>query len=159
MNDGSVMEINTSEAMYNEDGTFRPFVGHHGNISGEIADHRNTYMEAEREYFSQLLEDEGVRDYMKGLLVNYNADHIFDEAMAIQEQLEYGQLESREELEKMKSMTPEEREAFHMRRLEQAEGLMCLLFASVRDKALILDEITLWEERFAQMENSNGRGL
>jgi len=36
---------------------------------------------------------------------------------------------------------------------------MCLLFASVRDKALILDEITLWEERFAQMENSNGRGL
>ena len=46
-------------------------------------------------------------------------------------------VETLEELEQMKNMSPEERDSFHMRKLEHAEGLMCLYFAAARDKALI----------------------
>ena len=31
---------------------------------------------------------------------------------------------------------------------------MCLLFASIRDKALVLDEVKCWEDRFSKVENS-----
>ena len=37
----------------------------------------------------------------------------------------------------MKFMNPEEREKYHLMLLEQAEALMCLLFAAARDKVLI----------------------
>jgi hypothetical protein len=142
------------DIMYNYDGTFRPFVGHHGNINGEIAYYRDTYMEAEKEYFSQLLADEKVRKYVAELLYSGSYDDIFDEAIQIQERLESGNLESEQEIIQMKSMTPEEREQYHFKKLVYAEGIMCLLFASIRDKALVLDEVKCWEDRFSKMENS-----
>lgn len=154
MNDNN-KKINLDNIMYNEDGSFRPFLGHHGNISGEIADYRNTYMEAEREYFSQLLAYEEVRNYIAELLYNNSPDEIFEEAMSIQEKLESGNLESTQEKIQMKSMSPEEREQYHLRKLEYAEGIMCLLYASIRDKALILDEVQCWEDRFSKMENTS----
>jgi hypothetical protein len=55
----------------------------------------------------------------------------------IQTLLETGELETLEELEQMNDMTPEERDVFHMKKLEHAEGLMCLYFAAARDKVLM----------------------
>ena len=148
-------EKSFNDVMYNEDGSFRPFVGHHGNISGDIADYRNTYMEAEREYFSQLLDDDDIREYLKYILYNNSSEQIFEAALDIQDKLENGCLETEEEKKEMMLMDPEEREQFHFNKLVKAEGTMCLLFASIKDKALILDEIRCWEERFDAMDNSN----
>ena len=142
------------DVMYNADGTFRPFVGDHGNINGEIAEYRNTYMEAEKEYFSQLLVNENVRDYLKELLYNGNPEVMFEEATKIQSRLEFGNLETEQEKQQMQQMTPEEREQFHFAKLEYAEGIMCLLFAAIRDKALVLNQVLWWEERFSRIENS-----
>ena len=113
------------DIMYNEDGTFRPFLGHHGNISGEIADYRNTYMEAEKDFFSALLSDEQIRNYIRDLLENGSTDDLFYQATVIQEALENGRLESPEEQNQMNEiMSPEEREQFHLNKLIYAEGLM-----------------------------------
>ena len=65
------------------------------------------------------------------------SDALFASAVSIQEKLETGMLESKEELEMMKMMSPQKREARHMKNLEEAEGLMCLLFAAARDKVKI----------------------
>lgn len=141
------------DIMYEDDGTFKPFVGHHGNVDGGIAYHRDTYMESEKDYFLQLLADEKVRKYIKNLLYSGSPDDIFYEAIQIQERLESGKLESEQEIKKMKLMTQEEREQYHLQKLEHAEIKMCLLFAAIRDKALILNEVKCWEDRFLQMEN------
>ena len=150
--------IDLDGIMYNEDGSFKPFLWHHFNLNGEIAYHRNTYMEAEKEYFSQLLVDEKVRNYLINLLYNNKPDDLYEEAMKIQEKLENGNLESLQEKMQMLSMTPEEREQYHYEKLEYAEGIMCLLFAAIRDKGKILNELQCLEERFSKVENSI-RGL
>jgi len=130
--------VNLDGIMYNEDGTFKPLTASHGNISGELAHLRNTYMEAERDYFEHLLAIESIRNQFLEL-VDEHADNLFDRAIKIQEQLEYGNLETNEEKTAMQSMSKEAREAYHMEKLARAEGLMCLLFAAARDKALILE--------------------
>lgn len=136
MNEGK--RYNLEGIMYNEDGSFKPLTASYGNTSGELAHYRNTYMEAEREYFEQLLSVESIRDEFSKFM-NCGSYALLDEAIKLQTMLEYGNLETLEELEKMKSMTPEERDNFHMKKLEHAEGLMCLYFAAARDKALILE--------------------
>lgn len=124
--------------MYNEDGSFKPLTASYGNTSGELAHYRNTYMEAERDYFEQLLSVESIRDEFSKYM-QCGSYALLEEAIKIQTLLETGNLETLEELEQMQSMSPEERDNFHMRKLEQAEGLMCLYFAAARDKALILE--------------------
>ena len=151
-------KLNLEDIMYHSDGSFMPFVGHHGNIGIEIENYRNTYMEAERDYFSYLLADKQLRDYLEDLLHDYRPGDIFEEAITLQEKIESGELESREEKEKMKLMSPEERDQFHLNRLMYAEGTLCLLYAAIRDKALVLDEIESWEERFSKMEEAS-RGV
>lgn len=122
--------------MYNEDGTFKPLTESYGNTSGELAHYRNTYMEAEREYFEQLLSVESIRnEFIK--FTNCGSYALFDEAIRLQTLLETGELETLEELEQMNDMTPEERDAFHMKKLEHAEGLICLYLAAARDKVLM----------------------
>ena len=129
--------VNLEGILY-EGEEFKPLTGNQGNTSGELAHLRNTYMEAEREYFEHILADDEIRRFFLNL-VNLNASELLDEATKIQEKLETGQLETQADLEKMEHMTPEERDKFHMQKLETAEGLMCLLFAAVRDKAKILE--------------------
>lgn len=136
MNEGD--RINLEGIMYNEDGSFKPLTASYGNTSGELAHYRNTYMEAEREYFEQLLSVESIREEFSKYM-DCGSYALLDEAMRIQTMLEYGNLETLEEIEEMQTMTPEERDRFHMRKLERAEGLMCLYFAAARDKALILE--------------------
>ena len=131
--------VNLEGILY-EGEEFKPLTGNQGNTSGELAHLRNTYMEAEREYFEHILADDEIRSFFLNL-VNLNASELLDEATKIQEKLETGQLETPEDLEKMANMSPEEKDEFHMKNLEAAEGLMCLLFAAVRDKANIKNKI------------------
>jgi hypothetical protein len=135
MNEG---RVDLEGILYDEDGSFMPMGSNHGNISGELADLRNTYMEAEREYFERLLADSYIREYFEECM-DKPADELFDRAMAIQDRLETGELETAEEKQAMRTMTPEEADALHMNRLERAEGIMCLLFAAAKDKVRILE--------------------
>ena len=47
----------------------------------------------------------------------------------------------------MESMSPEEKDAYHLLKLERAEGLMCLLFAAARDKAKILELVRTYSRK------------
>ena len=72
-------------------------------------------------------------------MLNYDNDKLYEIAMEIQEKLETGDLETNEEKEQMKLMTPQERDSFHMKKLIEAEGMMCLLLAAIRDKVKVLE--------------------
>ena len=144
-------KVNLEGIFYNEDGTFIPQTDNHGNIDRELAYLRNTYMESEKKYFEHLLTIDSIR---KRFFECFDKDSntLLIQAKNIQEQLEIGNVETKEELEQMKLMTPEELDKFHMYKLECEEGLMCLLFAAARDKVKILELIKTYEE-----ENSISR--
>ena len=142
---------NLENSFYDENGSFRPLTANHGNISGDLAHLRDTYMESEREYFIALLSNPDIYNAFMDYAQHDSYD-LFETAMTLQERLENGLLESVEEQEKMKQMTPEERDSFHMKRLEQTEGLLCLLYAAAKDKAKIL-ELT----RYFETKESMGR--
>jgi hypothetical protein len=72
-------------------------------------------------------------------------------AMEIQFKLETGSLETKDELEKMQGMNPSERDLFHMKKLERAEGIMSLLYAAAKDKVK-LNELIL------TMSSSHSKG-
>lgn len=130
------MNKELEKLFYGDDESFKPLLSNHGITDGELAHYRNTFMSAEKEYFLELLKDDELREEFI-LLINEDDDFLLREATKLQDKLENGELESREELELMKTMTSEEREKYHMRKLEIAEGKICLLYGAVRDKALI----------------------
>ena len=126
-------KVNLDGLMYDEQGNFVPLVGRHGNISGDLARLRNTYMEAEKSYFEELLSDSKIREeFLK--LTELESEDLFNLALEIQYKLETGTLETKEELAKMQNMDSTSRDAYHMARLEKAEGMMALLYAAAKDK-------------------------
>lgn len=131
-------KVNLEGILYNEDGSFKPLTGKHGNISDELAHARNVYMEATREYFELLLADKEIREIFV-TLTNEHGESLITAANVIRDRLENGMLESKEELEEMKKMSPEERDEFHMRKLEKAMGLMELLYAAAKDKVKMIE--------------------
>ena len=131
-------EFSLNGILYNENNEFIPLTSKNGNINGDLSHLRNTYLEAEKKYFEKLLEDEEIRNRFYSF-IHYDSEKLFQYAMEIQYKLETGFLETKEELEKMKSLSPEQRDALHNKNLESAEGLMCLLFAAARDKVNILE--------------------
>ena len=138
------MNNDFEEFFYNVDGTYKGIGSRHGTDNEHIIRCRDEFMKAEREYFLELLKDEGVRDYFQKLLEE-DDEAKFYEATRIQEKIENGELETREELRLMETMTPEERDNYHMRKLELAEGLLCLLFAAIRSKALVKDLVKTYD--------------
>lgn len=132
--------INLDEIMYNEDQSFKPLTASNGNVDGNLSFFRDTYMEAEREYFESLLADEKFKNEFLSY-INCDSDILFRLAIRIHEKIEYGTLETEEDIEIMKLMTPEEKDCYHMENLERAEGMMCLLLAATRDKVRILELI------------------
>ncbi|MBR3199698.1 MAG: hypothetical protein IKG27_06885 [Bacilli bacterium] len=138
--------INLEGIFYDEKGNFTPLTDNKGITSGQLAHLRNTYMEAEKEYFEVILSDDALRNGFLDLLKE-DSEELLKKALEIQYKLETGQLESEEDLEKMKEMNPEERDELHMMRLEQAEGLMCLYYAAVRDKVKVLDLVYRYEAK------------
>ena len=131
-------KVNLDGIMYDENGSFVPFTGSRGNIYADVALVRNTYMDAEKEYFEQLLANDALRKRFYEFM-SYNTDVLYETAMKIHDDLENGNLETKEELEQMKLMTPAERDNFHNQKLYEAEGMMCLLLAAIRDKIKILE--------------------
>lgn len=152
----SIYEVE-SDDFYNEDGTFRPLTSRDGNIDGGLSHLRNTYMESEREYFKFLLSKEEIRNAFKEFIMKYNSEELFKEAISIQNKIETGLLETKEDLEKMKTMTPEEKDNYHMMLLAQSEGMMCLLLAATRDKVKMLHLVKTLESN--GKPESNGDDL
>lgn len=138
-------KVNLDGIMYDEQGNFVPLVGRHGNISGELAHLRNTYMEAEKSYFEELLSDSKIREEFSKL-VELESEDLFNLAMEIQSKLEFGTLETPEDLAKMQNMDSVSRDAYHMARLERAEGMMALLYAAAKDKVKLKQKIKLYED-------------
>jgi len=68
-------------------------------------------------------------------------------------------LETKKDLQLMENMSPEERETYHMYRLEIAEGMMCLLFAAARDKISILELLKTYRDFPDEEELENKRGF
>ncbi len=131
-------EFNLNGIFYNENNEFIPLTARNGNTNGNLSHLRNTYLEAEKSYFEKILEDEEIRNSFYSF-INYDSEKLFKYAMEIQYNLETGAIETKEQLEQMKLLTPEQRDMEHIRNLEKAEGLMCLLFAAARDKVDILE--------------------
>ena len=136
--------INLEGVFYDKEGNFTPLTDNHGNVRGDLAHLRDTYMKSEREYFEYLLSIEEVRNTFLSYL-QFNSDELFQYAIEWQEKLETGLLEDEHDLKRMEYMTFEEKDAFHMRKLEEAEGMMCLLLAAARDKAKILELVKTYD--------------
>ena len=146
-----------NDSFYNKDGTFRPLTSRDGNIDGELSHLRNTYMESEREYFEFLLSKQDIRDLFQEYVMNYNSEELFKRAISIQNKIETGMVENQEDLEKMKNMTPEEKEKYHMKLLARSEGMMCLLLAATRDRVKMMHLVKTLESN--EMLKSNGNKL
>mgnify|MGYP007070217534 CR=1 FL=1 len=136
--------------LFESDGSFIPFTANHGNVDGEIAEYRNIYMEAERNYFEKLLSVPHIKETFKKLVIdNDSNDDLFQFAFSLQEAIENGNLETPEELKNMESMSSADRDNYHMKKLEEAEALMCIAFAAIRDKALVIQYLE--NERVSQL--------
>lgn len=142
---------NIEEERYNKNGEFIPYGSSTGNINGELAHLRNTYLTAEKDYFLKLLENKGICQYLMDL-INEPAEVLFNLAIEIQNKLETGNLEDETDLKLMASMSPEEKDKHHMKNLEIAEGKMCLLFAAASDKVKILELI---KSRYVKNKEEN----
>ena len=137
--------VDLTNILYNEDGTFKPLTDYHGNVSFDLANLRNKYMEAEREYFEHLLSFENIyQRFLKA--VDMNSDDLFAYAMRIKDKLETGTLETPDEMAEMAKMSPEQREKYHMMMLEIAEGEMCLYLAAAKDKIKIQELVKIMDE-------------
>ncbi len=128
--------LNLEGIMYDREGRFIPRNSNHGIISEDLANLRDTYMEAEREYFECLLANERLYEKFV-ILLEKDSEELFKMAMRLQEELETGELESAKDKEKMSRMTFETADKYHMKKLEETEALICLLLAAAADKAKI----------------------
>lgn len=89
-----------------------------GNVSGDIAHLRDTFLTAEREYVTELLKSEDMRDLITE--INQNSPEVlFDMAQSIVDKVEMGQI-------------PEEE-------MKRAEQQLTVLLAAIQDKVLIKD--------------------
>lgn len=129
-------QIENREFLFNEDGSFKPILSKNGNIDESVSELRNIYLESERNYFISLLSDEDMFNYFISL-INLESDVLAEMAIDLQTKLENGEIETQEDLEKMKNMSLEERDNYHMELLGKAEGMIALLLGAVKDKTLI----------------------
>lgn len=145
-------EINFDEIIYDGD-LFIPFLSNTGNINNKISEYRNIYMSAEKDYFQELLADNKIRNALYKLLLTAKPLDLFKSAIILQEKIECGELESNAEKLLMSKMSPEQREKYHLSRLEKVEGILCLILAAIKDKGLILDEINYYNDKFSKINN------
>ena len=106
-------EFNLNGIFYNENNEFIPLTARNGNTNGNLSHLRNTYLEAEKSYFEKILEDEEIRNSFYSF-INYDSEKLFKYAMEIQYNLETGAIETKEQLEQMKLLTPEQRDMEHI---------------------------------------------
>lgn len=142
---------------FDKDGKFIPRTSSSGNVSGRLAHLRNVYMEAEHEYFLELLSnyyfDSDFLNTFIDFIYNTSSDGIFSYAEKYMKRLENGELETREDMEKK---SPEDRDKVHMHNLETAEAMITLLFAAASDKVKILELLLQMKD---ELEKSYGPSL
>ena len=115
----------------NEETKFRPLTANHGNVSGDIAYLRDTFLNAETDYFRALLESEENLDTFLSLL-DYPPDKLYDEAVYRISQIELGLIRENE--------------------LSTKEAEITFLLAAIQDKARILELV-----KTMNVSNENGR--
>lgn len=101
-----------------------------GNVDGNIAHLRDTYLSAERDYVSELLKSEGMRD----LISEINAetpDRLFAMAQSIVDKVEMG-------------LIPDEQ-------MEKTEQQLTVLLVAIQDKVLLKDLVLV--------PSQGGRGI
>ena len=101
-----------------------------GNVDGNIAHLRDTYLSAERDYVSELLKSEGMRD----LISEINAetpDRLFAMAQSIVDKVEVG-------------LIPDEQ-------MEKTEQQLTVLLVAIQDKVLLKDLVLV--------PSQGGRGI
>lgn len=101
-----------------------------GNVDGNIAHLRDTYLSAERDYVSELLKSEGMRN----LISEINAetpDRLFATAQSIVDKVEMG-------------LIPDEQ-------MEKTEQQLTVLLAAIQDKVLLKDLVLV--------PSQGGRGI
>lgn len=133
--------VNLDGIFYDQDGEFIPLTASNGNTLKNRSHMRNTYMELQKKLFEEMLSNGEVCNKFINLLTD-SVDWLLENAMILQEKIETGCLETVSERRQMKKMSPEEREKFHMKKLEEAEKWMCLYYAAARDKELMLGRIS-----------------
>ncbi len=107
-----------------------------GSLDKEKLRIRDEFMSSEREFVEELLTND--REFCKSVFELMRKEKVTSEtaldiAVEYYKKIEEGTLESRSELEAMKSMTPEEREEAHLKNLVEAEKIMCLFFMMAGD--------------------------
>jgi len=95
---------------------FIPLTGAYGNVSGDIAHLRDTFLRAEYDYLKALLQVESNRDFIFSAL-DYPPDLLFQEAQKRIDKIENGEVIESE--------------------LERVEAEITLLLASIKDKVLV----------------------
>lgn len=101
-----------------------------GNVDGNIAHLRDTYLSAERDYVSELLKSEGMRD----LISEINAetpDRLFAMVQSIVDKVEMG-------------LIPDEQ-------MEKTEQQLTVLLVAIQDKVLLKDLVLV--------PSQGGRGI
>ncbi len=125
--------INEANEFY-EDGKFKPLSSSHGNISAEVAHLRNTYLEAEEDYFKMLYT---CNKKLFDDLLTYPSDLLYEEAKKHIDAIEYGEVEEKD--------------------LENEEGMIAFCLAAIRDRVRILELVKTMD--IEEEENmSFGRG-
>lgn len=105
---------------------FVPFNNNHGNVDGEIAYLRDTFLNSEMEYLKHLLSSESIRKNMEELLNYNNPELLYKKAIERIEKIENGEVDEKH--------------------LPIIEGEITLLLASIQDKALINELILINDE-------------
>ena len=128
------MKLNLDPFFYNLDGSFKPIGRIDGTTDERLKSLRNTFMENEKEFFLELLNNPEECKALSNHCNGKSTDELFEEALTIMHKLEYDDLETHEEKEMMKKMSSEEKRKFHAEKIYNAEASICFLFASAGNK-------------------------
>ena len=115
----------------NEDNKFKPRTANHGNVDGDIALLRDTFLSAEMDYFKELLKSEENLYVLKNLL-DFPPDTLYEEAMYRISLIEMGLIRENE--------------------LSTKEAEISFLLAAIQDKARILELVKTMD-----IDKENGR--
>ena len=148
MNEHLLMD-DFNKLFFDENGNFIPLEAEDGNSLEELANFRNVFLESEREYFLQLLSNKRIR-YIFDKFLSMDSESLLRYSIEMSERVENGELESREELMKMKQMSPEEREKYHFHKLLIAEVVIILAAATARDKVKMEELVKEFDSSFTK---------
>ena len=124
---------------------FSPLTSSHGNVNGEIAHLRDTYLDAETDYYIELLKVPEIFNQFV-VMIDYPPEALYEDAIKRINAIENG------EVEKFLGQSENVSEEQHMNNIELLEGTAIMLLGAIRDKAMVKELIL----RKQQEEQSHG---